>query len=141
MEFALDGSGDEQEYEPGHPDGEDAASGAVSLRRLLTHEPKNPYCPTCQRAKMTAKPARRVHEHRAPFPTQMELVTDDHMVMGPSDAGNRGERTALVILDRGTGWFACYPLPDKSSESAVTPSLTSQATNTLNSSTVTVPQN
>ena len=63
---------------------------------------------------MTAKPARRVHEHRAPLPTQFgQLVTADHMVMGPADAGKGGERTALVILDRGTGWFACYPLPDK----------------------------
>jgi hypothetical protein len=32
----------------------------VSVRHLLTHEPKNPCCPTCQRAKMTARPARRV---------------------------------------------------------------------------------
>jgi rhombotail lipoprotein len=51
MEFALDGSGDEQEYAPDHPDGEDAASRAVSLRHLLTHElPKNalPNAPTRQ---------------------------------------------------------------------------------------------
>ena len=28
-------------------------------------------------------------------------------------------RSALVILDRGTRWLQCYPLPDKSSDAAI----------------------
>jgi len=69
---------------------------------------------------MTAKPARRLHAHAEPLPTRFgQLITADHMVMGPTDAGLRGERTALVVLDRGTGWLSCYPLPDKTSEAAL----------------------
>jgi hypothetical protein len=41
------------------------------------------------------------------------------MVMGPDDAGRNRERSALVILDRGTRWLQCFPLPDKSSEAAI----------------------
>ena len=43
MAFALDGSGGEKVYE----EGKDLASRAASQRHLLTHEPTNPYSPTC----------------------------------------------------------------------------------------------
>ena len=72
-------------------DSPDLAEQAVSLRHLLTHEPKNPHCPTCQRAKMTAKPARRTRRHSGPPPVKFgDLITADHMVMGPQDAGRAG---------------------------------------------------
>ena len=32
---------------------------ALSIGHLMTHNPKNPYCSSCQRAKMQAKPAPR----------------------------------------------------------------------------------
>ena len=31
---------------------------AKSLRHLMTHKPRNPFCAACQRAKMQSKPAR-----------------------------------------------------------------------------------
>ena len=68
---------------------------------------------------MTTRPARRTRRHSGPPHTNFgDLITADHMVMGPQDAGRAGERTALVVKDAATGWIACYPLPDKSSEAA-----------------------
>ena len=34
---------------------------ARSLRHLMTHLPKNRFCPHCQRAKITSRPARSRH--------------------------------------------------------------------------------
>ena len=68
---------------------------------------------------MTARPARRVLQHKGPPPQVFgDLLTADHMVMGPQDAGRAGERTALVILDVATRWISCYPLPDKTADAA-----------------------
>ena len=85
--------------------------GAGSRRQRATR---------CQRAKLTAKPCPRRHR-----PEEMrafnfgEIVTADHIIINEDDAGLRGERTALVIKDRGTKWMECHPLPDKSASVAI----------------------
>jgi hypothetical protein len=106
--------------EPLDDEGDEADDGPMSPQHLLTHHPKDPRCPTCQRTKLSTKPARRhVGPDRDKPTTFGELVTADHMVMGPSDAGRNNERSALVILDRGSKWLQCYPLPDKSSDATI----------------------
>ena len=43
-----------------------------------------------------------------------DMVTCDHIIVGTgdSDAGTE-DTTALVILDRFTGWIECHPAPQK----------------------------
>ena len=48
-----------------------------------------------------------------------ENVTADHVIINESDEGVDGERAALVILDRGTGWIDCYPVAVKTAEESV----------------------
>ena len=69
---------------------------------------------------MTTKPCPRRHRSDESRPTEFgELVTADHMVISESDEGTDGQRAALVVLDRGTDWVQCYPLPNKSRDEAI----------------------
>ncbi len=40
------------------------------------------------------------------------------MSPSPLSQGVRGERDALVIKDRGSGWLSCYPVVNKSGDVA-----------------------
>ena len=57
---------------------------ARSLDHLLTHVPKNPYCPACQRAKMQAAPclsrANRQSDSEPPKREFGSQVTADHFI-------------------------------------------------------------
>ena len=121
MVGADPGVDDEAGIEPGN-DIRDLRKEAVSLTHLMTHFPKNPYCTACQRAKMTTAPARKTYRPEPEDQAFGENVTADHVVIGESDEGVDGERAALVILDRGTGWLDCYPVADKSTENPCAPS-------------------
>ena len=93
----------------------------------MSHRKKNPHCESCVRARMQTKAARRKRRKEEELPTVFgESVTADHLVLSESNAGEWGgtsagrarARAALTVLDRGTGWLACYPLPGKSADAA-----------------------
>ena len=91
---------------------------AKSLKHLLTHFPKNPYCTACQRAKIRRKRAEsHVFEKR---PTSFgEIVTADHIIANSEEAeGILGERTALCVYDIGSKMTDCYALKNKSADEA-----------------------
>ena len=70
---------------------------ARSKEHLLTHEPKNPWCPTCQRAKMMKKPSLRKGPPRLlrGHPKFGDEVTMDHFVTRSAiSRGYGGERLA-----------------------------------------------
>ena len=68
---------------------------------------------------MTARPCRRRKREEGEKPKVFgEIVTADHIVLGETDMGGAGERAALVVRDLATGWISCYPLPNKSADSA-----------------------
>ena len=92
---------------------------ATPVQHLVTHAPTSSHCPTCQRAQARTRACpRRTHEEDS-RPTQLgDIVTADHIAMREADAGRGGERAALVVKDTETKWMACYPLPNKISESA-----------------------
>ena len=99
----------------------DLKAEALSISHLMTHNPKNPHCSSCQRAKMQAKPApRRKNKHPEDAPTVFgEQVTADHLIA--QDIGDEsilGDKVALVVLDRATRWLACYPLLSKGATDA-----------------------
>ena len=87
---------------------------ALSLEHLLTHTPKNPYCDVCQRAKVQRVQCRR-HRLRGPAPENFgEQCTADHVVAySERSQGITGDRSALVIGDRATGWFQGMPITGK----------------------------
>ena len=56
---------------------------AGSLDHLMTHLPKNPFCPSCKGAKMQAAPRRRGATSREDEDAPAELVdvvTADHLI-------------------------------------------------------------
>ena len=93
---------------------------AISLRHLMTHMPKNPWCPACQRAKMQRRSCRRVDGPEEPIPPEFGIiVTADHLIAhSEKSMGMTGEQDALVVKDRGTGWLECVPLASKSADDA-----------------------
>jgi hypothetical protein len=97
----------------GKPSGKPLKEEALSLRHLMTHMPKNPYCEACQRAKAQNKPARASHRAERPNAPKNfgEQVSADHIILGDGDG-----RAALVLRDVGTGWLQCIPLKDKTAD-------------------------
>ena len=89
---------------------------ATSIQHLLTHLPKNPYCMSCQQAKM-----RQRYSHRGAFKRELdqfgEIITCDHVVT-PSMRmqGLGGERYGLSVRDLSTGLINLYPQISKGSE-------------------------
>ena len=113
------------------PPKRDLKKEAASKEHLLSHVPSNPYCEACQIAKMQHVPhGKRKGVELGERPKEFgDQITADHIVVSSEAsvgigfvAGNEGltenQTCALVIKDRATGWIGCYPLPNKSAESA-----------------------
>jgi hypothetical protein len=104
------------EQEEGDPPGRDLKAEAVSREHLMTHMPKNKWCPACQRAKMQHKACRR-GSTLGPVPESFgDQVTADHIVSrSEASQGLTGEKNAPALLDRATGYIERFPLGTKSS--------------------------
>ena len=135
--LAPDGAG-----EPGNPEGGDPPpvppppappddvvdrvgtekAAAKSLSHLLTHTPFNRFCETCRIAKAQKRPARKRDAKADPGPIPEEFadqITADHIVtLDTKDRALYGERHALVIKDRATGFLMCYPAAAKNYDEA-----------------------
>ena len=83
---------------------------AVSVRHLLTHLPKNPYCPVCQAGKLVKAHHRRKVPSGDDVSTFGEKCTADTLYAhAERSQGRHGEKYAVVILDLGTDWVSCEP--------------------------------
>ena len=82
---------------------------AKTLNHLLTHLPKNTFCPFCVVGKMVKDKCRShvFDVQDKPFGTN---VTGDHLCTRESCVGYEGSKSAMVIYDLGTSWSDCYPL-------------------------------
>ena len=69
---------------------------------------------------MTRRPARRIVRDPDSLPKQFEeLVNADHIVAHSEESmGLTGERDALAVVDRATGYTDCFPLMSKSADDA-----------------------
>ena len=94
------------------PQARDLRAEAKSIRHLMTHLPKNPYCDACQRAKMeNVKSFRQESPRDKGFEKFGEHVTVDTMVLhGLGNRGNNGETDAVVFYDLATGWLEAVPV-------------------------------
>lgn len=131
QEFAMAGA-ERPEGEPmdeGVPEGEDEAyvrsrssaeleQEAMSASHQFTHFPKNPFCKTCQRARMMAPQARkRGGQGRIPTSEFGDHLVADHVVIKPNvEEGVNGEVVALVVKDIHTQFRGVYPSTSKSSD-------------------------
>jgi RNA:NAD 2'-phosphotransferase (TPT1/KptA family) len=100
-----------------HSDGtRDLKKIAGSLNHLMTHYPKNPWCPACVRAKMQDVPTHKTPEEDKRKCTVFgQLVTGDFIssFKDKRDWGIDGQKTTLVLYDVATGWLDAYPLASK----------------------------
>ena len=89
---------------------------AKTLRHMLTHLPKNPYCPHCQRAKMENVKLRRKGVAAAHDVVSFgDLTTADTMVLrGLKDRGFHGEADAIVFYDLATDYLEVLPVQSRS---------------------------
>ena len=93
----------------------DLRAEAKSLKHLMTHLPKNPYCDACQRAKMVnVKSFRGDGIEGYDFTKFGEHITLDTMVLhGLTNRGINGETDAIVFYDFGTGWIDAVPVKNR----------------------------
>ena len=94
---------------------------ATSLQHLMCHTPKNPFCETCNRAKMYKYPSRQRGGS-----TQVEAkkfgdhLTADHLITSDDrEVGIDHSRVALVIRDVATDFRYVYPAARKTSHQCV----------------------
>ena len=121
--FEADLEGDVIELDGHGPlkNAEDWKADAITLRHLMTHLPKNPYCPHCQRAKMENV---RLYRKRGAgghgADNFGDLVTADTMVLkGLRDRGINGEADAVVFYDLATSWIDVMPVMSRSDSNTV----------------------
>jgi len=97
----------------------DLKAEAITLKHLMTHLPKNKYCPYCRWAKAIAKHARkRGHRREEGLPKLFgQLVTGDHWLSKDGRSlGLNGEKFALLLYDIGTKIIYCDPQGSKDTE-------------------------
>ena len=94
---------------------------AKSIRHMLTHIPKNPFCDICTRAKMFKPPSRAVGgstkvkaEKFGDHITADFIVTRDEDELGIDD-----EKSALVMKDIATGFMYVYPNARRTTNAAI----------------------
>ena len=98
----------------------DLRAEATSLRHLLTHLPKNPYCVHCQQAKTLQR-----YSHKGAFKREIdqfgEIVTCDHVVAPAMRMqGLGGEKYGLSVRNLFTGMIAIYPTTTHDTEATTT---------------------
>ena len=91
---------------------------AKTVQHMLSHRPKNPFCPVCQRAKMYAPHARKrggwSTVHSKSFG---DHITIDHIITRDAkDYGFEGQTVAHVVKDVFTKFRYVYPSDNKSGE-------------------------
>ena len=109
---------------------------AKSHRHMATHEPKNPFCEICTRARAQRrskiKGSLRMGEKPKKFGDQ---ITADHLVrqrtklkkdpdtgetiVEDSDWMPKTAKFGVVMYDRATGWLSLYPTATKGKEDTV----------------------
>ena len=89
----------------------DLKAEAASLEHMMTHTPFNGHCPSCVRAKMVRKPARKINHDPASAPKKFgDLVNAGHIIAHSDEAmGLTGERDALAVVDRYSDYVDCFP--------------------------------
>ena len=91
---------------------------AKSVHHLLTHTPKNPFCPVCQRAKMYKPPSYKTAGIRSIKSDSFgEHLTCDYVIVyRDNEASIEGCRLALILKDVGTSFMHAYPSGRKSQD-------------------------
>ena len=94
---------------------------AKSIRHMLTHVPKNPFCDICTKAKMFKPPSRAVGGSTkvkagkfGDHITANFIVTRDEDELGIDD-----EKSALVVKDIATGFMYVYPNARRTTNAAI----------------------
>ena len=100
---------------------EDLVAEASTKEHLFAHYPKNPFCRTCQRAKMLAPYARsKGGQGRLETKAFGDHIIADHVILKTNiEQGIKGEWCALVIKDVHTQFRYVYPSTSKSTEQSV----------------------
>ena len=100
---------------------EDLIAEAASAKHEFMHFPKNPYCRTCQRARMMAPHARRKGgQKRVEIQVFGDHIIGDHVIIKKNvEEGVRGEQVALVWKDLRTQYRFVYPSQSKDAQSTV----------------------
>ena len=96
----------------------DLRAEASSPEHLVTHKPKNPFCPVCSRAKTT-----KLRYMKGAFDRKLErwgqLITADRADSKSAKMlGLNGEKEALDIKDVMSGLKNIFPIGTKSADDA-----------------------
>ena len=84
---------------------------ARTLRHMMTHTPKNPFCETCKCSKMYKPTKRHKGESLTVESTKFgDHITGDHLITGDvNEESIDGDRVALIMKDIATNFRWVYP--------------------------------
>ena len=101
----------------------DLKAEAMSTQHLMTHFPKNPFCPYCCRARMLRPGHRKAKSHvnKESKPEKFgDRTTGDHMITRKDEEiALDGSKHAFVMGDLYTDWIDVYPQMLKDADSCV----------------------
>ena len=92
---------------------------AKSLAHLCTHLPKNPYCTSCMRARVSQGQKRRRSHKKHTIDAQKfgDSVTGDHLISnGVQSNGIDGEAVGFLLGDHATKFKQLYPAATKTAK-------------------------
>ena len=92
----------------------------MSIQHLMTHLPKHPDCPDCQKAKLKQVHCRRVPPERKNKITEFgqELSADTLLSKNEASTSLEGDKFAIIFHDEGTGWLEGAPDGNRNIEAA-----------------------
>ncbi|CAE7521448.1 unnamed protein product, partial [Symbiodinium pilosum] len=107
----------DREADPQTPE-ERLRAEAKGVQHLMTHRPKNPYCPVCQRAKMMAPHARKLGGSSTIKSDKYgDHLTIDHIITRDlRDHGFDDQKVGFVVKDVCTKFRYVYPDATKEGE-------------------------
>ncbi len=94
---------------------------AKSVKHMLIHLPANPFCETCQKAKIKHAAARRVDPENKHVATRFadKVHADQITLQDTNDFGLNHERVALALKDDAIGLRGLYPQKSKGTDESV----------------------
>ena len=90
----------------------------LNAAHFLTHFPKHPHCPVCQRCRVQISVVRKIEvDHSGPASEEFgDIITCDWSVLKFETQSRAGRVDQLVILDRATRWLYAYATDTRAHE-------------------------
>ena len=93
----------------------------LTWNHFITHSPKHPRCPVCQKCKVQKSIVKKTDvDHSVPPPVNFgDIITLDWGLISEWGKARAGEIDIMVYLDRGTRWVYSHPSENRTNDEII----------------------